>query len=55
MKSGHQDGKTEPASHATGWDFGLGNTSFNMGNWRGESLRQDVRWKFGMRSVNNVN
>jgi hypothetical protein len=24
MKSGHQDGKTEPASHATVWGFVVG-------------------------------
>lgn len=26
----------------------LGNPPFNMSDWGGENLRQDVRWKFGM-------
>ena len=36
-------------------DFILANPPFNMGDWGGENLRQDVRWKFGMPSVNNAN
>jgi hypothetical protein len=28
---------------------------FNMSDWSGENLRQDVRWKFGMPPVNNAN
>ncbi len=28
---------------------------FNMSDWGGENLRQDVRWKFGMPPVNNAN
>ncbi len=28
---------------------------FNMSDWGGENLRQDVRWKFGMLPVNNAN
>ena len=31
------------------------NVSFNMSDWGGENLRQDVRWKFGMPPVNNTN
>ena len=27
---------------------GLANPPFNMSDWGGENLRQDVRWKFGM-------
>jgi len=36
-------------------DFILANPPFNMGDWGGENLQQDVRWKFGMPSVNNAN
>jgi len=31
------------------------NPPFNMSDWGGENLRQDVRWKFGMPPVNNAN
>ena len=54
MKSGHQDGKTEPASKATVWDFVLVNRPFDMSDWTGEDQRQDMRWKFGMPPVNNA-
>jgi hypothetical protein len=30
------------------------NPPFNMSNWGGENLQQDVRWKFGMPQVNKV-
>ena len=33
----------------------LANPPFNMSDWGGENLRQDVRWKFGMPPVNNAN
>jgi len=33
----------------------LANPPFNMSDWGGENLRQDVRWKFAMPSVNKVN
>jgi type I restriction enzyme M protein len=36
-------------------DFILANPPFNMADWGGENLQQDVRWKFGMPSVNNAN
>ena len=37
MKSGHQDGKTEPALQATVWDFGLGHPlRLDRGEDRGE-------------------
>jgi type I restriction enzyme M protein len=36
-------------------DFILANPPFNMSDWGGEILRQDVRWKFGMPPVNNAN
>ncbi|MDB6016525.1 MAG: methylase [Pedosphaera sp.] len=36
-------------------DFILANPPFNMSDWGGENLRQDVRWKFDMPPVNNAN
>ena len=33
-------------------DFILANPPFNMSDWGGENLRQDVRWKFGMPPTN---
>jgi type I restriction enzyme M protein len=36
-------------------DFILANAPFNMSDWGGENLRQDVRWKFGMPPVNKAN
>lgn len=36
-------------------DFILANPPFNMSDWGGEHLRQDVRWKFGMPPVSNAN
>ena len=36
-------------------DFILANPPFNMSDWDGENLRQDVRWKSGMPPVNNAN
>jgi hypothetical protein len=30
MNTGHQDGKTEPASQAMVWDFGLGKGSLDF-------------------------
>jgi hypothetical protein len=32
----------------------LANPPFNMSDWGGENLRQDVRWKSGMPPVNNA-
>jgi len=36
-------------------DFILANPPFNMSDWGGENLRQDMRWKFGMPAANNAN
>ena len=36
-------------------DLILANPPFNMSDCRGENLRQDVHWKFGMPPVNNAN
>ena len=36
-------------------DFILANPPFNMSDWGGERLRDDVRWKFGAPPVGNAN
>lgn len=36
-------------------DFILANPPFNVSDWKGELLREDVRWKYGIPSVSNAN
>ena len=36
-------------------DFILANPPFNVSDWGGERLREDVRWKFGIPPVGNAN
>jgi type I restriction enzyme M protein len=36
-------------------DFILANPPFNMSDWGGESLKDDVRWKYGLPSAGNAN
>ena len=36
-------------------DFILANPPFNDSDWRGELLRDDVRWKYGAPPINNAN
>ncbi|MDR0678072.1 MAG: type I restriction-modification system subunit M [Holosporaceae bacterium] len=36
-------------------DFILANPPFNVSDWGGESLRNDVRWKYGVPPVGNAN
>lgn len=36
-------------------DFIIANPPFNMSDWKGEMLREDVRWKFGTPPVGNAN
>jgi len=36
-------------------DFVLANPPFNDSDWRGELLREDVRWKYGKPPVSNAN
>ncbi|MCK4448817.1 MAG: SAM-dependent DNA methyltransferase [Candidatus Marinimicrobia bacterium] len=36
-------------------DFILANPPFNMSDWGGERLKEDVRWKLGIPPVNNAN
>lgn len=36
-------------------DFILANPPFNVSDWKGDLLREDVRWKYGIPSVSNAN
>jgi type I restriction enzyme M protein len=36
-------------------DFLLANPPFNISDWNGQMLREDVRWKFGVPPVGNAN
>jgi len=36
-------------------DFILANPPFNVSDWKGELLREDVRWKYGIPSSSNAN
>lgn len=36
-------------------DFIIANPPFNVSDWKGELLRDDVRWKFGVPPVGNAN
>jgi type I restriction enzyme M protein len=36
-------------------DFIMANPPFNISDWSGEHLREDVRWKYGMPPVGNAN
>ena len=36
-------------------DFIVANPPFNDSDWGGESLRDDVRWKYGIPPINNAN
>ncbi len=36
-------------------NFVLANPPFNDSDWKGESLREDIRWKFGVPPVGNAN
>ncbi len=37
------------------FDYILANPSFNISDWDGEKLREDMRWKFGAPPVGNAN
>ena len=37
------------------FDFILANPPFNVSDWDGDQLREDVRWKFGLPPVGNAN
>lgn len=36
-------------------DFILANPPFNMSDWGGENLREDIRWKYGLPPAGNAN
>ena len=36
-------------------DYLLANPPFNDSDWKGEMLREDIRWKFGVPPINNAN
>ena len=36
-------------------DFLLANPPFNDSDWKGEMLREDIRWKYGVPPINNAN
>jgi type I restriction enzyme M protein len=36
-------------------DFVLANPPFNDSDWRGEMLREDIRWKYGVPPIGNAN
>ena len=36
-------------------DFLLANPPFNDSDWKGEMLRDDIRWKYGVPPVGNAN
>ena len=36
-------------------DYILANPPFNMSDWGGQRLKEDVRWKYGVPPVNNAN
>jgi type I restriction enzyme M protein len=36
-------------------DFVLANPPFNMSDWGGENLKEDVRWKYGLPPASNAN
>jgi len=36
-------------------DFVLANPPFNISDWNGEQLRDDIRWKYGVPPVGNAN
>lgn len=37
------------------FDYILANPPFNMSDWKGDLLREDVRWKFGVPPIKNAN
>ena len=37
------------------FDFILANPPFNVKNWKGEKLREDARWKYGVPPIGNAN
>ena len=65
MASCRQDARPHGPRHANTFrqdlhkdlraDFILANPPFNVSDWKGELLREDVRWKYGIPPVGNAN
>jgi type I restriction enzyme M protein len=51
----HADSFTQDIHKDIKADFILANPPFNIKDWKGELLREDVRWKYGIPPVGNAN
>jgi type I restriction enzyme M protein len=51
----HSDTFTQDLHKDLKADFILANPPFNVSDWKGELLREDVRWKYGCPPVGNAN
>lgn len=51
----HADSFTHDQHKTLKADFILANPPFNMKDWGGDKLKQDVRWKYGIPPENNAN
>lgn len=51
----HEDSFTQDIHKDLKADFILTNPPFNIKDWKGELLREDVRWKYGIPPVGNAN
>jgi type I restriction enzyme M protein len=51
----HADTFTQDLHKDLKADFILANPPFNVSDWKGELLREDVRWKYGVPPVGNAN
>lgn len=53
--SSHADSFTRDIHKDKRFDYILANPPFNVKEWKGELLRKDVRWKYGVPPANNAN
>jgi len=51
----HSDTFTQDLHKDLKADFILANPPFNVSDWKGELLREDIRWKYGLPPVGNAN
>lgn len=51
----HADSFRQDLHKDTKADFILANPPFNISDWKGELLREDIRWKYGVPPVGNAN
>lgn len=51
----HADSFRQDLHKDTKADFILANPPFNISDWKGELLREDIRWKYGAPPVGNAN